>query len=226
MGERGCVVRSGDRLASLAEAMPLDSDSPAATLGATKVNKQPTGEFQGIPRLAPLARNDKSSGDRMIGRSGAQMQIPRRYAPRNDKSDVCGNDTSDVCGVVRRMYELKARHESGSLFRDPLRIEVVVEMAARAAAEVFTIKKDDELVAAALTFIDGDVCRFYGTYYDDRWAVYSPGVSLLYRVIQRAQARGLDFDLMTGEQPYKMRFASEVVPLYMAHLPAAVSLAA
>jgi CelD/BcsL family acetyltransferase involved in cellulose biosynthesis len=120
------------------------------------------------------------------------------------------------------MYELKGRQASGSLFRDPLRIEVVAQMAATADTEVFTIDKDGDLVTAVLTFIDGDVCRFYGTYYDGRWAMYSPGVSLLYRVIQQAQARGLDFDLMTGEQAYKMRFASEVVPLYTVHVPAAV----
>lgn len=136
------------------------------------------------------------------------MQTPRPYAPRNDKWDVCD--------LVRRMYELKAQHESGSLFRDPLRIEALVEMAASARTEVFTIEHDGEIVAAVLTFIDDDVCRFYGTYYDARWARYSPGVSLLYRVILQAQARGLDFDFMTGEQAYKMRFASEVVPLYIA----------
>jgi hypothetical protein len=136
------------------------------------------------------------------------------------------NDKSDLSGIVRRMYELKARQEGGSLFRDPLRIEAAVRMAASATTEMFMMERDDELVAAVLTFIDRDVCRFYGTYYDERWAAYSPGVSLLYRVIQQAQARELDFDLMTGEQPYKMRFASEVVPLYTAHVPAAVSLAA
>jgi CelD/BcsL family acetyltransferase involved in cellulose biosynthesis len=46
-------------------------------------------------------------------------------------------------------------------------------------------------------------------------------VSLLYRVVQQAQGRGFHFDFMTGEQPYKMRFASEVVPLYLAQRGAA-----
>jgi CelD/BcsL family acetyltransferase involved in cellulose biosynthesis len=56
--------------------------------------------------------------------------------------------------------------------------------------------------------------------------VYSPGVSLLYIVIRQAQAHGLDFDFMTGEQPYKMRFATEVMPLYIVERVAAASLAA
>jgi Acetyltransferase (GNAT) domain len=186
--------RRSDRLAALAEALPLDCASPAATA--------PLGVTTGMGRPQSML----------------PMQVPRHCAPRNDKSDLSG--------FVRRMYELKARHESGSLFRDPLRIDAVVEMAASAPSEVFTIQKEGELVAAALTFIDGNVCRFYGTYYDERWARYSPGVSLLYRVIEQAQARGLDFDFMTGEQPYKMRFATEVVPLYIAQVPAAGRIAA
>jgi hypothetical protein len=192
------IESAGDRLASLAEALPLDFASPAAAapLGVTNVNGRRSGEAQGIPRLA----------------------LTSFHVARNDKAGVNG--------LVRRMYELKAQRERGSLFRDPLRIEAVVQMAASGPSEVFTIENDGDLVAAILTFIDGDVCRFYGTYYDERWARYSPGTSLLYWVIQRAQARGLDFDFMTGEQPYKMRFASEVVPLYLAHAPVAARIAA
>jgi CelD/BcsL family acetyltransferase involved in cellulose biosynthesis len=124
------------------------------------------------------------------------------------------------------MYQLKARQENGSLFRDPVRIEAVLQMAASAETELFTLEREGDLVAAVLTFLDGNVCRLYGTYYDEQWARYSPGVSLLYRVIQQAQARRLDFDFMTGEQAYKLRFASEVVPLYIASKPAAAKLAA
>jgi hypothetical protein len=221
----GCAFRSGNRLAALAEALPLDCASPAAMapLGVTNGSKPLAKMSQGILRSAQdhkqsCGQDDRTSGDRVNGRSGDRMQIPRRYAPRNDKSIICD--------LVRRMYELKAMQESGSLFRDPLRIAAVVQMAASAVTEVFTIEREGELVAAVLTFIDGDVCRFYGTYYDARWARYSPGVSLLYHVIQQAQARGLDFDLMTGEQPYKMRFASEVVPLYIARVPVTARLAA
>jgi hypothetical protein len=168
--------------------------------------------------LRLMAKRGCVSGHRAIGPSGDQMQIPRRCAPRNDKSTE-----SDV---VRRMYEMKTQQQSGSLFHDPLRIEAVVEMATSAPTEVFTIEHEGTLVAAVLTFLDGKICRFYGTYYDERWAKYSPGASLLYRVIQQAQARGLDFDFMTGEQAYKMRFASEVVPLWIAHVPVADRIAA
>ena len=200
--------RQSGGLATLAEALPLDWASPAATapLGVTDGKLRPESMFQ--------------------------MQIPRRCAPRNDKPEMGENDKPEIgdaaaiIHIVRRMYELKARNESGSLFRDPLRIEAVVEMAESAPSEVFTIENENEMVAAVLTFIDGNVCRFYGTYYDERWARYSPGVSLLYRVIQQAQARGFDFDFMTGEQAYKMRFAREVVPLYIASGPVTAQTAA
>jgi len=181
----------------LAEALPLDCASLAAA--------------------AALGVTD-GSGHRVIGPSGHQAQIPRRCAPRNDKGNICD--------LVRWMYQLKARQENGSLFRDPVRIEAVLKMAASAETELFTLEREGDLVAAVLTFLDGNVCRFYGTYYDEQWARYSPGVSLLYRVIQQAQARRLDFDFMTGEQAYKLRFASEVVPLYIASKPAAAKLAA
>lgn len=126
-------------------------------------------------------------------------------------------DDGSYLAQVRRMYELKGRQESGSLFRDPLRVDAVVAMVEAWPCELHVIERDADLVAAVLTFIDGNTCRFYGTYYDARWARYSPGIALLYRALQRAQERGLDFDFMTGEQPYKLRFATDVVPLYTVH---------
>jgi CelD/BcsL family acetyltransferase involved in cellulose biosynthesis len=135
-------------------------------------------------------------------------------------------NVAEYGNLIRRIYQLKGRSEAGSLFVDPLRVNAVVGMASAVESELFTCEKDGELVAAILAFVDRNVCRFYGTYYDARWAVFSPGVTLLYRVIRHAQRRDLDFDFMTGEQPYKMRFATEVVPLYIAERRAAASLAA
>lgn len=125
--------------------------------------------------------------------------------------------SGDRASAVRRMYARKGQSESGSLFQDALRVEAVAQMAATWESEVHTIERQGELAAAILTFMDGAVCRFYGTYYDARWAQYSPGIALLDRVVREAQARGLDFDFMTGEQSYKLRFATEIVPLFTVH---------
>jgi CelD/BcsL family acetyltransferase involved in cellulose biosynthesis len=176
--------------------------------------------FAGAPYRAAahiIARNKKLERNlRLLREAGCRLSSYRAIAPSGDR----------FARVVRRMYELKGRSEDGSLFTDSLRIDAVVQLAATADCELHTIEKDDEFVAAILTLIDENVCRFYGTYYDERWAVYSPGVSLLYRVIRDAEQRGLDFDFMTGEQPYKMRFATEVVPLYIVERAAVASLAA
>lgn len=163
-----------------------------------------------------LARNKKLERNlRLMREGGFDVSGPRVIESSGDRLER----------TVRRMYELKGRSESGSLFTDQLRIDAVVEMATTAKSELHTIEKDDEILAAILTFIDGNVCRFYGTYYDERWAHYSPGVSLLYAAIRAAQQRGLDFDFMTGEQPYKMRFASDVVSLFTVERAAVVTLA-
>jgi CelD/BcsL family acetyltransferase involved in cellulose biosynthesis len=131
------------------------------------------------------------------------------------KSFVSG---AELRSGVRNMYTLKGRQTAGSLFADPLRVEAVVKMVGlpKLHPEFHVVTRDERIAAAVLTFVDGDVCRFYGTYFDEEWAKSSPGVSLLYRVVQQAQRRGLHFDFMTGEQPYKMRFASEAVPLHIA----------
>ena len=131
-----------------------------------------------------------------------------------------------LSAAVRRMYTLKGKHRSGALFRDPLRVEGVVAMceAEDLQPELHVLFSGEELVTAALTFIDRATCHFYGIYFDERWAVYSPGVALLYHLVKQAQSRGLDFDFMTGEQPYKLRFASGIRQLFqVAAVPALLS---
>jgi hypothetical protein len=200
-----------------------------------------------VERLGLPVRVKATRGERFFGETnffaGAPWLPVSTQLPRNKKLErnlrllrergctlgwlrANGRSGDRVADLVRQVYELKGRAESGSLFTDFLRVEAVVEMAMNAPSELFTIEEDGELVGAILTFVDGNVCRFYGTYYDERWAVYSPGVSLLCTVIRQAQARGLDFDFMTGEQSYKMRFATEVVPLYIVERAASSSLAA
>jgi len=131
---------------------------------------------------------------------------------------------AELLKALRRVYTLKGQHRSGALFEDPLRIDGVVAMCAAEDVhpELHMLRKNNDIVAATVAFIDQTTCRFYGTYFDDRWAQHSPGLSLLYQVVMDAQARGLDFDFMTGEQPYKMRLATGVQPLFrLARIPAA-----
>ena len=125
--------------------------------------------------------------------------------------------------IVCEVYERRSKQcGDGELFHDPTRIEFMVAICRQmgSACEVFTLERDSVLAAALVTFRDGNFRRFYTTYYDHEWARYSPGVTLLFEITRRSLEHGLDFDLMTGEQSYKMRIASTVQPLFRVHASA------
>ena len=123
----------------------------------------------------------------------------------------------DELPLVRHIYEAKARQPiTGNLFaEDPARREFMIAAATGdPRCEIFTLETAGALVAALLTFRDGDVRRYYTTYYERAWAHYSPGVALMFEATRRSLQEGLDCDFMTGEQPHKTRFATCGVPLY------------
>lgn len=120
-------------------------------------------------------------------------------------------------GMVRRIYELRSRQSiPGELFHDSRRVEFMVAACTQEGSrcQVFTLEHGGTLAAAVITFRDRELRRFYTTYYDRNWARYSPGVSLLFEVARRSLQEGLSFDLMTGEQPYKLRIAQNAQDLF------------
>ena len=119
--------------------------------------------------------------------------------------------------LVTWLYEQKARQGGPNLFADPLRREFMLEAVQLACSrcEIFTLEMEGTTLAALVTFRDGECRRFYTTYFDDRWAKSSPGFALLCEVSQRTLAENLAYDFMTGEQEYKRRLASELIPLYI-----------
>jgi CelD/BcsL family acetyltransferase involved in cellulose biosynthesis len=80
--------------------------------------------------------------------------------------------------------------------------------------EIFTLEHGSSLAAALVTFRDEEVRRFYTIYYDHAWRRFSPGISLLFEVSRRTLEQRLSFDLMTGEQAYKMRIANGALDLF------------
>ena len=119
--------------------------------------------------------------------------------------------------LVSLIYDLKAKQEvPGNLFRDPRRREFMVEIACRPEThcQIFTYETAGSLVAALLSFRDRGVRRCYTTYFDEKWAQFSPGQVLLFDVVAESLREGLDCDFMTGEYPYKNRIATEMIPLY------------
>ena len=69
-------------------------------------------------------------------------------------------------------------------------------------------------IAALVTFVDGEVRRFYTTWMNPTWGKHSPGIALLFEATRLTLAEGLDCDYMTGEQPYKLRLATRRIPLH------------
>lgn len=147
---------------------------------------------------------------RKLQRAGAEVR----------QDDGAGAD------LVRWICRQKAVNHTGpgiNLFIDPVRVELVVGAAAAdpAACEVFTLEAGGHIVAGVITFLDFGVRRFYTICYDRAWRSFSPGNALLFEVTRRSLEQELDCDYMTGEQPYKLRLANGLMPLYRVQASAA-----
>jgi CelD/BcsL family acetyltransferase involved in cellulose biosynthesis len=79
--------------------------------------------------------------------------------------------------------------------------------------QIYTLSKDELLVAGLITFCDESVRRFYTIYFNPEWARYSPGQALLYEITAQSLGEGLSCDYMTGEYAYKLRLANASRPL-------------
>ena len=161
------------------------------------------------PQLSP----DDTSADQ-FARSHA------RAFSRLHKLERMGLEIREYSGthtMVRRVYELRSRQSAdGELFHDSRRVDFMVAVCAEEGSrcQVFTLEHGGTLAGALITFRDRRFRRFYTTYYDRNWARYSPGVSLLFEIARRSLNHGLSFDLMTGEQPYKLRIAQTAEDLF------------
>jgi len=118
--------------------------------------------------------------------------------------------------LLRSIYAAKAEQSESSLFHDAERVEFMVSAAALMpdVVEVFTLEHGATMAAAAVTLRDGRWRRFYTGWFAPEYEKHSPALALIYEVTRRSLAAGLDCDYMTGEQPYKMRLATNTVPLY------------
>lgn len=124
--------------------------------------------------------------------------------------------------LLREIYTQKAalaKTCGQNLFADERRVDFILGTAAAApsACQVFTLESASTLAAALVTFQDRDVRRCYTTWFNPMWSRYSPGLALLFEVTRVSLAEGLACDYMTGEQDYKLRLATNAVPLYRAH---------
>jgi len=129
--------------------------------------------------------------------------------------------------LVKRIYQLKCDQfsaDASNVFRDQRRREFMVAVAAAEAeqCQIFTLEDAVGCIVAGLvTFLDGGIRRFYTIYFDPGWAVYSPGVALVFEATALSLEQGVSCDYMTGEYPYKLRFANASRMLYRVEASAA-----
>jgi CelD/BcsL family acetyltransferase involved in cellulose biosynthesis len=118
--------------------------------------------------------------------------------------------------LLRSIYSAKAEQSESSLFHDSERIEFMVSAAGLMPEvfEVFTMENGGTMAAAVVTLRDGGCRRFYTGWFAAEHEKHSPALALIYEITRRSLAAGLDCDYMTGEQPYKMRLATNSAPLY------------
>jgi CelD/BcsL family acetyltransferase involved in cellulose biosynthesis len=137
---------------------------------------------------------------RRLGRAGFTL---RRYS-------------GDYPGLIRLIYRRKAAQTANCLFRDPVRIEFMVQAAALLGNrfEVFTLEDEASIGAAVVTFREEGCRRFYTGWFSPELEKHSPALSLIYEITRQSLAEGMDCDYMTGEQPYKLRLATGSMPLY------------
>jgi CelD/BcsL family acetyltransferase involved in cellulose biosynthesis len=118
--------------------------------------------------------------------------------------------------LLRTIYAAKAQQDEASLFHDSIRVEFMVSAAGLMpdAFEVFTLESGRKTAAAVVTLRDGRWRRFYTGWFAPEYEKHSPALSLIFEITRRSLAEGMDCDYMTGEQPYKMRLATNSVQLY------------
>jgi CelD/BcsL family acetyltransferase involved in cellulose biosynthesis len=118
--------------------------------------------------------------------------------------------------LLRSIYSAKAEQSASSLFHDPERVEFLVSAAGLMTDvfEVFTLEKDGRMAAAVVALRDDGWRRFYTGWFAAEYQKHSPALALIFEVTRRSLADGIDCDYMTGEQPYKMRLATNSVWLY------------
>jgi len=205
-GDRAPIVAAWQQLGSL--------DMP---LSITAVCRAESEIWKGMPkhffsRAPRLQRNAISPEEFAKGHSRAFSRLRKL-----ERMGLAIHQYSGDSPIIRQIYTRRAAQSAeGELFHDAARVEFMIAACREEGTrcEVFSLEHGSTLAAALVTFRDGDYRRFYTIYYDHKWARFSPGVSLLFEVSRRSLEQGINFDLMTGEQGYKLRIARSAQDLF------------
>jgi CelD/BcsL family acetyltransferase involved in cellulose biosynthesis len=218
------VLTVGDT-AALAEAWrPIAELGFPLSVTAVRGRSADRWSFAGLLPFcaAPVVRRCDATADIIEANHRKLGRFSRRL--RKQGLELRTHDGSSSV-LLRWIYQEKARQFRGgndNIFADERRAEFIVAVAALkpASCEIFTYQRGSRVIAALVTFRDGDVRRFYTVWFDSAWAKESPGQVLVYEATVDALRNGLDCDYMTGEQPHKARLATSSEQLYRVELSA------
>ncbi len=125
----------------------------------------------------------------------------------------------------QRFARFKAVGRYNSLEEQPGYADFYQHLVARASPGgpvlMFGLKAGDEVISAALAFADEDLVNgVLISIGDEKWHRCSPGIVLLVKIIEWAEASGLkEVCFGTGMQDYKQRFGGDVMQLYRISQP-------
>jgi CelD/BcsL family acetyltransferase involved in cellulose biosynthesis len=162
---------------------------------------------------APVVRCSDTDADQF---NRTHHRLPRNLRRLSARSYEIRRYDGENPQLLRQIYRFKAQQDPESLFRDPARVEFMVNGALLQPElfEIFTLECEGRLGAALVTLRDGNVRRLYTGWFAPDLAKHSPALCLIHHVTCEALDQEMDCDYMTGEQPYKLRLATGSHQLY------------
>ena len=123
----------------------------------------------------------------------------------------------DIIGLVHR--KCRQAQGGGSLYDNTRWCRfaslILERFGARKFLDLVLLRLSGRVIAYYFGFVYDNVVSFWNTGFDPAFATVSPGKLLLHHAIQDSFREGYDeFDLMVGEEPYKLQWTSTVRPNY------------
>lgn len=111
--------------------------------------------------------------------------------------------------LAQKQRRLEARGETNVLQAGEAEwLDGMVALGREAGVELWAYRREGIPAAGLLTFLLPPVRYGYLLAFAAEMAAASPGITLLYFALRATVRAGMDFDFLTGEQPYKLRFAN------------------
>jgi len=151
--------------------------------------------------------------------AGAESELPQEHPRQQRRWQAAGAQLEKVEGRGGRLRHLDwlLEHKAQGLAAQAR--ENVLDAGARRwlgamveseldLAELWSLRRAGETLAGILCWRSAAVRYAYTIAYDARFAALSPGVLALYALLRQTMREGRGFNFLTGEQEFKLRFAT------------------